>query len=62
MVDLAERLGADRLLTGHYARIVEDGDGPLLAAGADAGQGPELHAGGAAAASCSAGSASRSPS
>jgi tRNA-uridine 2-sulfurtransferase len=36
MVDLAERLGADRLLTGHYARIVEDGDGPLLAAGVDA--------------------------
>ena len=35
MVDLAERLGADRLLTGHYARIVEDADGPLLAAGAD---------------------------
>ncbi len=36
MVDLAERLGADRLLTGHYARIVDDGDGPLLAAGVDA--------------------------
>jgi tRNA-uridine 2-sulfurtransferase len=36
MVDLAERVGADRLLTGHYARIVEDADGPLLAAGADA--------------------------
>jgi tRNA-uridine 2-sulfurtransferase len=36
MVDLAERLGADRLLTGHYARIVEDSDGPLLAAGVDA--------------------------
>ncbi len=36
MVDLAERLGADRLVTGHYARIVEDGDGPLLAAAADA--------------------------
>jgi len=35
MIDLAERLGADRLLTGHYARIVEDADGPLLAAGAD---------------------------
>jgi tRNA-uridine 2-sulfurtransferase len=35
MVDLAERLGADRLLTGHYARIVEDADGPLLAAAAD---------------------------
>jgi tRNA-uridine 2-sulfurtransferase len=36
MVDLAERLGAQRLLTGHYARIVEDGDGLLLASGADA--------------------------
>ncbi len=35
MIDLAERLGADRLLTGHYARIVEDGEGRLLAAGAD---------------------------
>jgi tRNA-specific 2-thiouridylase len=35
MVDLAERLGADRLLTGHYARIVEDADGPLLGAAAD---------------------------
>jgi tRNA-specific 2-thiouridylase len=36
MIDLAERLGADRLVTGHYARIVEDADGPLLAAAADA--------------------------
>jgi tRNA-uridine 2-sulfurtransferase len=36
MVDLAERLGADRLVTGHYARIVEDADGPLLASAADA--------------------------
>jgi tRNA-specific 2-thiouridylase len=35
MVDLAERVGADRLLTGHYARIVEDGEGPLLAGAAD---------------------------
>jgi tRNA-specific 2-thiouridylase len=35
MVDLAERLGADRLITGHYARIVEDGDGPLLASAVD---------------------------
>jgi tRNA-specific 2-thiouridylase len=35
MVDLADRLGADRLLTGHYARIVEDEEGPLLAAAAD---------------------------
>lgn len=36
MVDLAERLGAGRLVTGHYARIVEDADGPLLASAADA--------------------------
>lgn len=35
MVELAERLGAGRLVTGHYARIVDDGDGPLLAAAAD---------------------------
>jgi tRNA-uridine 2-sulfurtransferase len=35
MVDLAERVGAERLLTGHYARIVEDGEGPLLATAAD---------------------------
>ncbi|MBS1679245.1 MAG: tRNA 2-thiouridine(34) synthase MnmA [Actinobacteria bacterium] len=36
MLDLARRLGATRLLTGHYARIVEDAEGPLLATGADA--------------------------
>ncbi len=35
MLDLAARLGATRLLTGHYARIVDDAEGPLLAAGAD---------------------------
>jgi tRNA-specific 2-thiouridylase len=35
MIDLGDRLGASRLLTGHYARIVEDEEGPLLAAGAD---------------------------
>jgi tRNA-specific 2-thiouridylase len=35
MVDLAERVGAERLLTGHYARIAEDADGPLLATAAD---------------------------
>jgi tRNA-specific 2-thiouridylase len=35
MVDLAERVGASRLVTGHYARIVEDAEGPLLASGAD---------------------------
>ncbi len=36
MINLAERAGASRLLTGHYARIVEDGGGRLLASGADA--------------------------
>lgn len=36
MVDLAARLGASHLVTGHYARIVEDAEGPLLAAASDA--------------------------
>jgi tRNA-specific 2-thiouridylase len=35
MIDLAERVGATHLVTGHYARIVKDGDGPLLAAASD---------------------------
>jgi tRNA-uridine 2-sulfurtransferase len=35
MIELAARVGASRLITGHYARIVDDGDGPLLAAAAD---------------------------
>ncbi|MBW8059766.1 MAG: tRNA 2-thiouridine(34) synthase MnmA [Solirubrobacterales bacterium] len=35
MADLAERLGATHLVTGHYARIVDDGAGPLLAAASD---------------------------
>jgi tRNA-specific 2-thiouridylase len=35
MADLAKRLGASALVTGHYARIVDDGDGRLLAAAAD---------------------------
>ncbi|HZJ28925.1 MAG TPA: tRNA 2-thiouridine(34) synthase MnmA, partial [Solirubrobacterales bacterium] len=35
MVNLADRLGAAKLVTGHYARIVDDGGGPLLAAAAD---------------------------
>jgi tRNA-uridine 2-sulfurtransferase len=35
MIALASRLGAATLATGHYARIVDDGDGPLLAAAAD---------------------------
>jgi tRNA-specific 2-thiouridylase len=35
MVALADRLGATGLATGHYARIADDGQGPLLAAAAD---------------------------
>lgn len=35
MVALAGRLGAGSLATGHYARVVDDGDGPLLAAADD---------------------------
>jgi tRNA-uridine 2-sulfurtransferase len=35
MLQLADALNADRLATGHYARIEWDADGPLLAAGLD---------------------------
>jgi tRNA-specific 2-thiouridylase len=35
MLALADRLGADALLTGHYAHIDHDGEGPLLARAAD---------------------------
>jgi tRNA-uridine 2-sulfurtransferase len=35
MLDLAERVGAGSLATGHYARVVDDGEGPLLAAAVD---------------------------
>jgi tRNA-specific 2-thiouridylase len=35
MIDLANRLGATHLITGHYARIIDDGAGPLLAAASD---------------------------
>ena len=38
MLALAERLGADALVTGHYARIERDGEGPLLARAADPGK------------------------
>jgi tRNA-specific 2-thiouridylase len=38
MADLAQRLGAGALATGHYARIADDGDGPLLADPADGGK------------------------
>jgi tRNA-uridine 2-sulfurtransferase len=35
MIRLAERLGASALTTGHYARVADDGEGPLLTAAAD---------------------------
>jgi tRNA-specific 2-thiouridylase len=35
MVELAGRLGADRLTTGHYARIEQDDEGPLIRAAVD---------------------------
>jgi tRNA-specific 2-thiouridylase len=38
MLALADRLGAEALVTGHYARVTADGDGPLLARAADRGK------------------------
>lgn len=35
MLDLARRFGAERLVTGHYADLVHDGEGTLLAEAAD---------------------------
>jgi tRNA-specific 2-thiouridylase len=35
MLQLADRLGCEALATGHYARMVDDGDGPLLRAAVD---------------------------
>lgn len=35
MIELAHRVGAEALVTGHYARLHDDGDGPLLARAAD---------------------------
>jgi tRNA-uridine 2-sulfurtransferase len=35
MIELADRIGASHLVTGHYARIADDGEGPLLARPAD---------------------------
>ena len=35
MIDLADRLGCAALATGHYARIADDGEGPLLTTAAD---------------------------
>jgi tRNA-specific 2-thiouridylase len=36
MIALADRLGAAALATGHYARVADDGEGPLLTAATDA--------------------------
>lgn len=38
MLELAEKLGAARLVTGHYAKVECDGDGPLVAAAEDLGK------------------------
>ena len=35
MVELADRLGADQLTTGHYARIEQDDEGPVIRAAVD---------------------------
>jgi tRNA-specific 2-thiouridylase len=35
MIELADRLGCAQLATGHYARVVDDCEGPLLRAAAD---------------------------
>jgi tRNA-uridine 2-sulfurtransferase len=35
MIALADRIGAASLVTGHYARVVDDGEGPLLAPASD---------------------------
>ena len=35
MIELADRVGAGQLVTGHYARTVDDGEGPLLARASD---------------------------
>jgi tRNA-specific 2-thiouridylase len=35
MIALADRVGAGTLATGHYARVANDGEGPLLVAPAD---------------------------
>jgi tRNA-uridine 2-sulfurtransferase len=35
MIALADGVGAAKLATGHYARIADDGDGPLLSRAAD---------------------------
>ena len=61
MIEIAERLGAAGLATGHYARLVDDGSGgPLLAAAADPAKDQTYMLAGAAAAGAASASASRS--
>ena len=62
MIALADRLGARQARTGHYARIVDDGDGPLLAAAADAAKDQTYMLSAPAGPGRSPGCASRSPS
>jgi tRNA-uridine 2-sulfurtransferase len=38
MLELGERLGSERLVTGHYARVHDDGEGPLLQMAVDPGK------------------------
>ena len=61
LIAFAERAGAARLATGHYARIVEHRGRLLLARAADR-EGPVVHARPARPGDCSTGSGSRSAS
>ena len=62
MLELAGRLGCSALATGHYARIADDGEGPLLRAAADPAKDQTYMLAGAARRSRWRGCASRSPS
>ena len=44
MLALADRARRAALVTGHYARIERDAEGPLLSRAADPAQGPDVHA------------------
>ena len=62
MIALADRVGAAKLATGHYAAIADDGSGPLAERGRRWRQGSDLHALGACDRSRWSGSAFPSPS
>ena len=53
MLALAERIGAEALVTGHYARIERRRRGPAARARRRRGEGPDLHARRPATRSCS---------